>query len=288
MLKPLEITIATMPPATRPTTNTGLIAFGSNQGDSMQIFKASVDLLQRIAGVTVVTHSQPVWTEPVTGTLQNDSTQSTVQQPYLNAVIRIQTQLKPRDLHLQTSAIEHQFGRVRAGRWQARTIDLDLLILGDHIANTRSLTLPHPRMSFRRFVLEPAAEIAADLRHPTSKCSIADLLKRINSPTKLMGFVSPDSEHQAAALEKLAIVLSKKNSQWRFEKIFSAEKLFQLDSKLTMVVAFDDHQSSAENAIWWQLKEQALRFAGPMLHLKTPSNSQASVNELSAALQAIG
>ena len=139
-------------PTTRPTTNTGLIAFGSNQGDSMQVFNASIDELQRIAGVNVVAYSKPVWTTPVTGTLGSVSTRpAEAQQPYLNAVVRIITQLSPSDLHLQTTAIEHQFGRIRAGRWQARTIDLDLLLLGDHMIDTRSLTLPHPRMSFRRF-----------------------------------------------------------------------------------------------------------------------------------------
>ena len=136
---------------TRPTTNTGLIAFGSNQGDSMRVYQASIDAIQRIAGINVLAHSAPVWTAPVTGNLGSISTPSTDdQQPYLNAVIRIATHLNPSDLHLQTAAIEHQFGRVRAGRWRARTIDLDLLLLGDHIVNTRSLTCllytsPSPR-----------------------------------------------------------------------------------------------------------------------------------------------
>ena len=280
-----------MSPATTPTTNTGLIAFGSNQGDSMQVFKASIDALQRIAGINVVAHSEPVWTTPVTGSLENISSQSIEtesQQPYLNAVIRIVTHLHPSDLHLQTAAIEHQFGRIRTGRWQTRTIDLDLLLLGDHIVDTRSLTLPHPRMSFRRFVLEPAAEIAADVVHPTSQCSIADLLKRINSPIKTMALITPSSEAQTIALDNLVSLLSKKNCQWEFRKLFSAEKLLQLDSNLTIVVTFDHEVSTAEDPSWRQLKEQALRFAGPTLHLKKPSNLETTLNELSAAIQTIG
>ena len=278
-----------MQPTTRPTTNTGLIAFGSNQGDSMQIFQASIDAIQRIAGVNVVAHSAPVWTVPVTGTLGSISTRSTEdQQPYLNAVIRIVTHLSPSDLHLQTAAIEHQFGRVREGRWRARTIDLDLLLLEDHIVDTRSLILPHPRMSFRRFVLEPAAEIAANAVHPTSQCSMADLLKRINSPVKTMALIAPSSEAQTVAIEKLVNLLSKKNSQWKFEKVFSAEKLFQLDSNLTIVVTFDEHLTDTKDTTWRKLREHALRFAGPTLHLKKPSNSVATLNELSAAIQAIG
>lgn len=274
---------------TRPTTNTGLIAFGSNQGDSMRVYQASIDAIQRIAGINVLAHSAPVWTAPVTGNLGSISTPSTDdQQPYLNAVIRIATHLNPSDLHLQTAAIEHQFGRVRAGRWRARTIDLDLLLLGDHIVNTRSLTLPHPRMSFRRFVLEPAAEIAANAVHPTSQCSMADLLKRINSSVKIMALVAPISEAQTVALDKLVSLLSKKNSHWQFEKVFSAEKLLQLDSNLTIVVTFDVHVTDTEDTTWRKLREHALRFAGPTLHLKKPSNSAAALNELSAAIQTIG
>jgi len=214
----------------------------------MQVFKASIDALQRIAGINVVAHSEPVWTTPVTGSLENISTQSIEtesQQPYLNAVIRIVTHLHPSDLHLQTAAIEHQFGRIRTGRWQTRTIDLDLLLLGDHIVDTRSLTLPHPRMSFRRLA-------------------------------------------QTIALDNLVSLLSKKNCQWEFRKLFSAEKLLQLDSNLTIVVTFDHEVSTAEDPSWRQLKEQALRFAGPTLHLKKPSNLETTLNELSAAIQTIG
>ena len=255
----------------------------------MQVFNASIDELQRIAGVNVVAYSKPVWTTPVSGTLGSVSTwPAEAQQPYLNAVVRIITQLSPSDLHLQTTAIEHQFGRIRAGRWQARTIDLDLLLLGDHMIDTRSLTLPHPRMSFRRFVLEPGAAIAADVVHPTSQCSMADLLKRIDSPVKTMALVAPSSETQTAALEKLVNLLSKKSSQWKFEKVFSAEKLFQIDSNLTIVVTFDVHPSDTENTSWPKLKKQALRFAGPTLHLKKTSNLEATLNELSAVLQTIG
>jgi len=199
--------LLTMPAATRQETTTGLIAFGSNQGNSMQVFEASIEALQKTAHVTVSAHSQPIWTEPVTGiadspgnppTAPTNPTQ-TDPNPYLNAVIRIDTQLSPSELHLQTAAIEYQLGRVRSGRWQARMIDLDLLLLGDHIVDTESLTLPHPRMSFRRFVLEPAAEIAAELTHPLANCSIGALLERINAPDKIMALVCPTIENQTLA-----------------------------------------------------------------------------------------
>ena len=274
--------------ATRSVDHSGLIAFGSNQGDSLQVFEASIDALQRIAGVTIVAHSQPIWTAPITGRLSGKPDHD---QPYLNAVIRIATKLSPSELHLQTAAIERQFGRVRSSHWQARVIDLDLLLLGDKIVNTRSLTLPHPRMSFRRFVLEPAVEIAAEIIHPVANCSIAALLKRINSPDKIMALVCPESANQAGALEHLICKLSKINLNWQFEKVFSAENLSKLDSNLTFVVAFDspfDGTQSKEEIQWSKLRATASRFAGPSLRLKVPPSNELALTELTAVLQTIG
>ena len=272
-------------------SNPGLIAFGSNQGDSLEVFKTSIDALQRIAGVTVVAHSRPIWTAPITGRFPSTTQNSNNDQPYLNAVIRIATELSPSELHLQTAAIEYQFGRVRAGNWQARVIDLDLLLLGDQIVDTRSLTLPHPRMSFRRFVLEPAAEVAAELKHPIADCSIAALLKRINSADKIMALVCSESAEQTPALEHLIGKLSKVDSKWQFEKVFSAEKLLQLDSKLMVVVTFDapfEGPNSSEENKWSNLRTASIHFTGPSLRLKVPPSNPVVLEELTAVIQTIG
>ena len=276
---------------TRSNNQTGLIAFGSNQGDSLQVFGASINALQRIAGVAVVAHSQPTWTAPITGRLSTKPASSNDDPPYLNAVIRIATELSPSELHLQTAAIEHQFGRIRSGHWQARVIDLDLLLLDDNIVDTRSLTLPHPRMSFRRFVLEPAAEIAAELMHPVANCSIAALLKRINSPNRTMALACPKTENQTLALDQLIVELSKIDSRWQFIKVFSAEKLLQLDSNLTVVVAFDtffDGPKVSNEIQWNDLKAAAISFAGPSLRLKILPSNELALTELTAVLQTIG
>ena len=276
--------------ASRPR-NTGLIAFGSNQGDSLKVFKASIAALKQIAGVTVVAHSQPVVTDSVTGSLAGETGNPDDDQPYLNAVIRIETCLSPSELHLQTAAIEHQFGRVRTGRWQPRVIDLDLLLLGELIVGTRSLTLPHPRMSFRRFVLEPAAEIAPELIHPLANCSIATLLERINSPDKIMALVCPKSAIESEGVEGLIGELSKVDSNWRFKKLFSAEKLFQLDSNLTVVVVFDspfDGPQTKDEIEWSKLRAAASHFAGPSLCLNLLPSDPLALTELTAVLQTIG
>jgi 2-amino-4-hydroxy-6-hydroxymethyldihydropteridine diphosphokinase len=85
---------------------------------------------------------------------------------YLNAVLEIATELAPSALLQLLQTIEHDLGRVRSERWAERTIDLDLLLYGDLILQTGILTLPHPRMHERAFVLLPCAEIAPALLHP--------------------------------------------------------------------------------------------------------------------------
>jgi len=164
---------------------------------------------------------------------------------------------------------------------------LDILLLGDQIVETRSLILPHPRMSFRRFVLEPAAEIAAELKHPLAKCSIAELLKRINSSDKTMALICSESPKQVLAIENLACELSKIDLSWQIEKVFSAERFFQLDSNLTVVVTFDAPCSGAGTQ-WNNLREAAMRFAGPSLRLAMTPDAPLALTELTAVLQTIG
>jgi 2-amino-4-hydroxy-6-hydroxymethyldihydropteridine diphosphokinase len=95
---------------------------------------------------------------------------------FLNAAARLETSLSPDEILALLHAIEHQLGRARTVHWGPRTIDLDLLLYDDQIINTPELNVPHPLMHTRRFVLEPAAEIAAEWIHPVLKQSIADLL----------------------------------------------------------------------------------------------------------------
>ncbi len=108
------------------------------------------------------------------------------QPDYVNAVARIDTRLEPEELLAELQAIESAHGRVRKGRWGARTIDLDLLLYGSITIDTDALRVPHPGMRDRAFVLYPLYEIAPDLEIPglgtlselMKDCS-ADGLKRI-------------------------------------------------------------------------------------------------------------
>jgi pantoate--beta-alanine ligase len=107
---------------------------------------------------------------------------------FLNGAVLVETSLSPRELLAQLMNVEQGLGRKRKEHWGPRTVDLDLLLYDDVVLETPELTLPHPRMTLRRFVLEPAAEIAGEMIHPATGRSIAELLEQLNQrmPTKLI------------------------------------------------------------------------------------------------------
>ena len=151
-----------------------LVALGSNLGDRRHHLERAVELLGFMPGVTLLGVSRYRETKPVGG--------PPGQTPFLNGACLVGTDLSPEDLLGLLHAVEASLERERSVRWGARTVDLDLLLHGEAVRDTPRLVLPHPRMTTRRFVLEPAAEIAADLRHPTAGCSVGELLENISHP----------------------------------------------------------------------------------------------------------
>ena len=149
------------------------IALGSNQGNSLDILEKSLSALERIPGITVDAISSWYQTKPV-GTFQP-------QPDYLNGCAVLSTKQTPEELLSILQATEIQFGRTNKGKLQPRTLDLDLLLYDDLVLNTPNLTIPHPRMSDRAFVLVPLAEIASDWIEPVSNTKIAKLLRNVDT-----------------------------------------------------------------------------------------------------------
>jgi 2-amino-4-hydroxy-6-hydroxymethyldihydropteridine diphosphokinase len=149
-----------------------LIGLGSNQGDSAGICLQAVERLSRNPGVRLSKISSFYRTQPVGMVEQNW---------FVNGVAECETSLEPAQLLEIIHEIEKEFGRVREVRWGPRTLDLDILAYGEQQIALPHLTVPHPRLHKRRFVLVPLVEISPDWIHPTLKISASDLLDRLSS-----------------------------------------------------------------------------------------------------------
>jgi len=159
-----------------------LIAFGSNVGDRAATLDAALAALARTRGVELPRQSSWQMTLPVGGRAGRNE--------FLNGAVLVETSLSPQELLEQLQQIENRLGRERQERWGDRTLDLDLLLHGDAVIDTPSLTVPHPRMSFRRFVLEPALEVAPELVHPTIGWTLEQLLSHLDSGADAVALVS--------------------------------------------------------------------------------------------------
>ena len=147
------------------------LGLGSNLGDPVeQLTKARV-AINTIPGVAIIRTSS-LYQSPAWGSDEP-------QPDYVNAVIAVRTKLSAHDLWLATSRIEATQGRIRNGaRNAARTLDIDLLLHGNAVMHTTDLTLPHPRMHERDFVLMPLIEVAPDVVIP-HRGNARDYLQRI-------------------------------------------------------------------------------------------------------------
>jgi 2-amino-4-hydroxy-6-hydroxymethyldihydropteridine diphosphokinase len=144
------------------------IGLGANLGDAAATLQAAVSALAELPDTVLTARSQTYRSAPV----------DAVGLDYLNAVAELVTTLSAANLLLELQRIELKHGRQRPYRNAPRTLDLDLLLYGQHTIATAELTVPHPRMHDRAFVLLPLHELAPDLEIPT-RGKLADLLPAV-------------------------------------------------------------------------------------------------------------
>jgi 2-amino-4-hydroxy-6-hydroxymethyldihydropteridine diphosphokinase len=140
------------------------LSLGSNLGDRAANLRQAIEELSELGAVVAV--SSIYETEPV---------EASPQPWFLNCAVRLDTEKMPRQLIAAILNLEQAMGRQRRKEKAPRTIDIDILLFGSSIVELPSLTVPHPRLHQRRFVLEPLAEIAPDARHPVFKRTIREL-----------------------------------------------------------------------------------------------------------------
>ena len=152
---------------------TGTLAYlglGTNLGDRESYLAQALKELAGLPTIEIGTVSSIYETAPVGLTDQPD---------FLNLVVSVRTTLSPRELLDALLNIENKMGRVRTVRWGPRVIDLDLLLYGDAVVETPELTVPHPRLSERSFVLMPLAEIAPNLVLPGQEETVEKLSEKL-------------------------------------------------------------------------------------------------------------
>ncbi len=154
--------------------HTVFLGLSTNLGDKLQNLNSALTKLSEFA--EIIDLSSIYLTEPVGFKDQDD---------FLNAVVKIQTKVSHTDLLERIKLIEKEMGRVKIIKDGPRTIDLDILYYQDLCFDSKNLTIPHPRLHLRNFVLTPLTEIAKDNLHPLLKLSSQQMLQNLENPDKV-------------------------------------------------------------------------------------------------------
>jgi 2-amino-4-hydroxy-6-hydroxymethyldihydropteridine diphosphokinase len=209
---------------------TCLIGLGANLGDSAATLASAARQLAAHPDIEHCRLSRAYFTAPAGG--PSDQPQ------FINAAMRLETKLSASHLWQLLQKLESAHGRQRHERWGPRTLDLDLLLYDELVQTGPVLTLPHPRMAFRRFVLEPAVEVAEDMLHPPTGLLIAELLEQLNTSASVIVLVGQTfawrkAVMRAACNQVLAggtncVVFTKDASQSAFPSLTVAEEVWQI------------------------------------------------------------
>ena len=236
-----------------------LVSVGSNQGDSSKLVHDAIKTLEQRYGSIQFQASHLYETLPIGGPQG--------QPAYLNAAVRFESSAEPFDLLQGLQEIENEAGRSRDQRWDARTLDLDLIACGKQVLSTPRLRLPHPRLSYRPFVLEPCAEVAPDWVHPELGLSIDQLLRTLRAGEDTLLVIGPECQ-SVAALLLAELALDTQNRETQYEvKQFQAEAK---QPKLTIDTSLN----------------RCMESCGPMLRLND-CPAEAWREEVRAAIQCV-
>jgi 2-amino-4-hydroxy-6-hydroxymethyldihydropteridine diphosphokinase len=147
------------------------VGLGSNLGDRAAYLLLGLSALSRLPETRLLRLSPVYETDPV----------GPPQPPYLNMVAELETELSPKGLLAEMLRVEKALGRERRERWGPRTLDLDLLLYGDLVLEEAGLSVPHPRLHERAFVLVPLLDLLPEGRHPLLGQSFAELLASLDA-----------------------------------------------------------------------------------------------------------
>ncbi len=216
---------------------TAYIGLGSNLGDREGTIRRALKMLGQTPGVKVSGASDLI---------ESAALGQADQPKYANAAAQIETTLSAENLYRKLSDIETSLGRLRQEKWSSRTIDLDLLLFGDSVITSPGLTIPHPQMHLRSFVLSGLCELDGGLEHPVLKASMNELAARLNGADFVLNADVPQLVSVAGIIgvgkttltHKLSDSLGSKSVFEAYDKnpflpeVYAGKKELALDSQL--------------------------------------------------------